>query len=58
MGGGKGAGSALQLAMQKKLHGAQFRTLNETLYTQSGDANFAQFQKEPTLADARGFAAR
>ncbi|KAJ1459845.1 methyltransferase-domain-containing protein [Pelagophyceae sp. CCMP2097] len=71
--GGKGAASApqpprgapgsskkamtLQEKMQAKLHGAQFRALNEELYTHSGDANFKRFSSEPTLADAyhRGF---
>lgn len=49
--------SSLQETLKKKLHGSQFRTLNEELYTRSGEANFARFSKEPWLAEAyhRGF---
>ncbi|KAJ8611953.1 hypothetical protein CTAYLR_004392 [Chrysophaeum taylorii] len=44
-------------ALRRRLHGSQFRTLNEELYTRSGDENFARFSAEPSLATAyhRGF---
>ena len=43
--------------LKKKLHGSQFRQLNEDLYKSSGSANFERFSRDPTLMDAyhRGF---
>ena len=35
--------------MTKKLKGAQFRWLNEKLYTQDGKDSFKEFQKDPQL---------
>lgn len=38
--------------MRAQLEGAQFRQLNETLYTQSGDASFALLSHQPHLFHA------
>ena len=43
--------SLLQKKMQGKIQGAQFRFLNEQLYTTTGTHAFDQFQKEPELFD-------
>lgn len=49
--------TSLQESFQRRLEGAQFRTLNEELYTKTGDENLARFSAEPELAEAyhRGF---
>lgn len=54
---GKHRGSTLRESLLKRLHGSQFRKLNEELYTLDGEANFNRFSKEPALAEAyhRGF---
>lgn len=44
--------SALQKRMKRKLQGAQFRWINEELYTQESSASFSKFQSDPTLFDA------
>ncbi|CAM9526136.1 unnamed protein product [Scytosiphon promiscuus] len=43
--------------MRQKLEGAQFRMINETLYTSESGASLAKFKKEPELFDVyhRGF---
>jgi ribosomal RNA-processing protein 8 len=43
--------TSLQKKMQGKIQGAQFRFLNEQLYTTTGKQAFTQFQKEPELFD-------
>ena len=43
--------SELQLKFKKKLEGARFRTINESLYTCRGDEAFAEFQTDPSLFD-------
>ena len=56
----KGAGAAgssgpklsdLQKRMRQKLEGAQFRMINETLYTSESGASLAKFKQEPDLFD-------
>lgn len=44
-------------SLSKRLHGSQFRRLNEELYLKSGEENFARFSSDPSLAEAyhRGF---
>ncbi|RYG55969.1 hypothetical protein EON66_04035 [archaeon] len=44
--------SKLQTALRAQLEGAQFRQLNETLYTQSGTASFALLSHQPHLFHA------
>lgn len=53
-----GAGSAaparlseLQKRMRQKLEGAQFRMINEALYTRESGASLAKFREEPELFD-------
>ena len=41
--------TTIQQKMKAKLQGAQFRMINETLYTQAGEASFDQFQEDPSL---------
>ncbi|KAJ2677415.1 25S rRNA (adenine645-N1)-methyltransferase [Coemansia spiralis] len=41
--------SALQQQMQKKLKGARFRWINETLYTTTGDKAFEMVQEDPSI---------
>lgn len=41
--------SSLQEQFQKKLEGARFRTINESLYTTNGHESFVEFQKNPTM---------
>lgn len=55
-GGGKGL-SELQEKMRRKLEGAQFRMLNEELYTCPSGSSFAKFSSQPELFDIyhRGF---
>ena len=43
--------SSLSDQFSSKLKGAQFRWLNEQLYTTQGSSSFAMFQKEPELFD-------
>lgn len=43
--------SALQQRMRQKLEGAQFRMINETLYTSESKAALDKFSKEPELFD-------
>eukprot|EP00743_Colponemidia_sp_Colp-15_P005124 GILK01005514.1.p1 GENE.GILK01005514.1~~GILK01005514.1.p1 ORF type:complete len:295 (+),score=58.24 GILK01005514.1:37-921(+) len=47
-----GALSQLQRKMQSKLHAGQFRFINESLYTCSGDKAQQLFKKDPSLFDA------
>ncbi|CAM9119231.1 unnamed protein product [Laminaria digitata] len=49
--------SDLQKRMRQKLEGAQFRMINETLYTSESGASLAKFKEEPDLFDVyhRGF---
>ncbi|CAM9445137.1 unnamed protein product, partial [Phaeothamnion confervicola] len=56
-GKGKGKLSDLQLQMKRKLEGAQFRMINEHLYTSESGAAFRKFSEEPHLFDVyhRGF---
>ncbi|CAM9137108.1 unnamed protein product [Ectocarpus sp. 12 AP-2014] len=58
-GSGSGAPrlSELQKRMRQKLEGAQFRMINETLYTSESGASLAKFKQEPELFDVyhRGF---
>lgn len=53
--GAAGAGgpklSDLQKRMRQKLEGAQFRMINETLYTSESGASLAKFKEEPDLFD-------
>ena len=37
--------------MRQKLEGAQFRMINETLYTSESGASLAKFKEEPDLFD-------
>ena len=55
--GGGGQLSSLQQKMRGKLVGAQFRWLNETLYTGTGGDAMALFKKRPAYFEAyhRGF---
>mmetsp|Transcript_6897 Transcript_6897/g.9659 ORF Transcript_6897/g.9659 Transcript_6897/m.9659 type:complete len:257 (+) Transcript_6897:25-795(+) len=48
---------SLTETFERKLHGSQFRSLNEELYTKSGEENFDRFTKNPWLAEAyhRGY---
>ena len=41
--------TALQAKMQQRLEGAQFRMINEHLYTTRGDEMFDKFKKDPAL---------
>lgn len=41
--------SSLQEKFQKKLEGARFRSINESLYTTNGSESFLEFQKNPTM---------
>jgi len=41
--------SKIQQQMAVKLEGSQFRTLNESLYTQRGNRSLTQFQQSPEL---------
>jgi hypothetical protein len=41
--------SSLQEQFQKKLEGARFRTINESLYTTNGHESFLEFQKNPAM---------
>ena len=41
--------SNLQEKFQKKLEGARFRSINESLYTTNGSESFLEFQKNPTM---------
>lgn len=41
--------SALQQKFAKKLEGSRFRTINEKLYTTSGNESFSEFQAHPEL---------
>lgn len=43
--------SALQQKMRKKLQGAQFRWINEQLYTEESTDSFRKFQDDPALFD-------
>lgn len=43
--------SDLQKRMRQKLEGAQFRMINETLYTSESGASLAKFKGEPELFD-------
>ncbi|CAN0261300.1 unnamed protein product [Hapterophycus canaliculatus] len=43
--------SELQKRMRQKLEGAQFRMINETLYTSESGASLAKFKREPELFD-------
>lgn len=43
--------SELQKRMRQKLEGAQFRMINETLYTSESGASLAKFKEEPELFD-------
>ena len=43
--------SDLQLKFSKKLDGARFRMINETLYTTTGSKAFNDFQQDPSLFD-------
>jgi len=43
--------STLQEKYQKKLEGARFRMINESLYTQKGEEAFAEFQLDPLKFD-------
>lgn len=43
--------SELQQRMRQKLEGAQFRMINETLYTSESKTALAKFQEEPELFD-------
>lgn len=43
--------SDLQRRMRQKLEGAQFRMINETLYTSESGASLAKFKGEPELFD-------
>mmetsp|Transcript_8320 Transcript_8320/g.12409 ORF Transcript_8320/g.12409 Transcript_8320/m.12409 type:complete len:311 (-) Transcript_8320:40-972(-) len=43
--------SILQEKFQKKLEGARFRMINESLYTQKGEEAFEEFQKDPLKFD-------
>ncbi|CBJ25481.1 conserved unknown protein [Ectocarpus siliculosus] len=58
-GSGSGAPrlSELQKRMRQKLEGAQFRMINETLYTSESGVSLAKFKQEPELFDVyhRGF---
>jgi ribosomal RNA-processing protein 8 len=47
----KGGLSAMQAAFKKKLEGAKFRMINETLYTSRGEESFETFQSDPKLFD-------
>lgn len=38
--------------MEERLHGSQFRLINEMLYTTTGSSAYSQFQKDPSLFDA------
>lgn len=49
---GKGGLSALQQKFQKQLEGARFRSINETLYTSTGDHAFTEFTNDPSLFEA------
>jgi ribosomal RNA-processing protein 8 len=42
-----GGMSQLQVQFMKKLEGARFRTINEELYTSTGERSFEAFQSEP-----------
>lgn len=54
-GGAAGRGapplSDLQKRMRQKLEGAQFRMINEELYTSESGASLAKFEREPELFD-------
>lgn len=54
---GKKKVMSLREKLEAKLHGGQFRSLNEDLYRNTGAANFARFCREPELMEAyhRGF---
>ena len=41
--------SSLQEKYQKKLEGARFRSINESLYTKKGNEAFLEFQENPAL---------
>ena len=58
--GGPGAPrlSELQQRMRQKLEGAQFRMINETLYTSESKASLAKFKREPELFDVVRYARR
>jgi hypothetical protein len=43
--------SNLQQKFQQKLEGARFRTINERLYTCTGDTAFTEFQQNQSLFD-------
>ena len=49
---GSSASGGLLNKFEKKLHGAQFRWLNEQLYTSTGDQAFEAFQQQNSLFDA------
>ena len=49
---GKGGLSALQQKFQKQLEGARFRSINETLYTSTGEHAFTEFSNDPSLFEA------
>lgn len=38
--------------MEERLHGSQFRLINEMLYTTTGSNAYSQFQKDPSLFEA------
>ena len=53
----KKSSGSLADKLRARLAGGRFRSLNESLYTNSGGENFRRFQAEPELAEAyhRGF---